>query len=296
MNPAVSAAVPPKKWTILEVLEWTKQHFQKKGVATARLDAEVLIAHALGVERITLYTRFDQPLAIEELATIRQLVARRAKFEPVAYILGFREFWSLKVDVTSDVLIPRPYTEILVEMAVNALRGCTAPRIVDVGTGSGCIALALAQELSNATVCALDISRTACGVARRNVDRLGFGERIQVLESDLLLELPASFAPVDAVLANLPYISTAECETLMPDVRDFEPRLALDGGFNGCELIERLVGTASHYLRSGAHLFLEIGSEQIDRVRTFLTDAGLEIECVRPSSDSPAVIGARRKE
>ncbi|MBK8014872.1 MAG: peptide chain release factor N(5)-glutamine methyltransferase [Deltaproteobacteria bacterium] len=228
-------------WTLLKVLDWTKAHFESRGITTARLDAELILARVLKMERIMLYARFDQPLRHDELAAIRALVARRARREPLAYILGEREFWSLTFEVSPAVLIPRPDTETLVEVTLDVLRGVTRPVIIDVGTGSGCVATALAKERPDATVYALEISDEACAIAHRNRDRHGLTDRIQIFKSDLLGGLPRSVTQASVIWANLPYIPEASIDGLMPEVRAYEPRGALTGGQDGLDLIRRLV-------------------------------------------------------
>ena len=163
-----------KRWTILEVLDWTRGHFEAKGIGSARLDAEIIIAHALNLQRVMLYARFDQPLKPDELTAIREMVARRAKHEPMAHLLGKREFWSLDLEVTADTLIPRPDTETLVELALEKMAADAG--FVDVGTGSGCIALALASERKEAPGYATDVSEAALTVARRNAESLELNE------------------------------------------------------------------------------------------------------------------------
>jgi release factor glutamine methyltransferase len=248
-------------WTILKVLEWTTAHFRDKGLLSPRLDAEVLIAHVLDRPRIELYTRFDQPLSADELVKIRNLVARRAKHEPVAHLVGEREFWSLAFEVTPDVLIPRPETETLVEAALEILKQHSAPVIVDVGTGSGCIAIALAHALPSATVWATDISPEACAVASRNAARHDVGDRVKVLQSDLMHRLSSELR-ADAICANLPYIPDRESSALPPDVRIFEPKLALFGGTDGLDLIRRLIPQTRSFLHSNAPLILEMAPNQ----------------------------------
>lgn len=262
-----------KTWTILEVLNWTKAHFGERGFDNPRLDAEVLIAHALGLERVMLYARFDQPLGEEERDRIRTLVKRRSSGEPVAYLVGEKEFWSLPFEVTRDVLIPRPDSETTVELGVDALRGNEAPVIVDVGTGSGCLAIALAHQIPDARVYALEISAAAVAVATRNAERNGVADRVRVIESDLLSRLPDDIR-ADLVVANLPYIPSAQMATLMKDVRDFEPRLALDGGPDGLEPIRRLLAELGPRMAPGGLVALEADPGQMDAIAGLFAEAG----------------------
>ncbi|MCC7382754.1 MAG: peptide chain release factor N(5)-glutamine methyltransferase [Deltaproteobacteria bacterium] len=278
-------------WTILKVLDWTREWFQKKGLGSARLDAEVLLAHALGIPRVMLYARFDQPLKAEELDRVRALVQRRARGEPVAYLVGEKEFWSLPFFVTKDVLIPRPDTEVLVEVALELIRGVDEPRILDVGTGSGAIAIALARELSAAHVVAADRSPAALGVAEKNVERHRLKDRVTVVEADLLDGIEGTF---DLVVANLPYIRTGELAGLMAEVRDFEPRDALEGGADGLEAIRRLTAAAPRVLSAGGWIALEAGHDQIrDLAEILEREAYAEIGTRRDYAGHPRVAWGR---
>ncbi|MBI2374176.1 MAG: peptide chain release factor N(5)-glutamine methyltransferase [Deltaproteobacteria bacterium] len=263
-------------WTILSVLDWTRGFFGKKGLSNPRLDAEVLVAHALEMERVMLYARFDQPLLPEELATIRALVQRRGRGEPIAYIVRSREFYSLELEVGPDVLIPRPDTEVLVEVALDLVRPIESPIVVDVGTGSGNVAIAIAKERPTSRVVALDVSKRALDVARRNAMRHGLDARVSFFESDLLRALPSDVVP-DLLVANLPYIPKAQISALMTDVREFEPRVALDGGDDGLDLIRALIDQAPRR----AAIALEAGDEQVDSLRDELTRAGFSNAAVR---------------
>jgi release factor glutamine methyltransferase len=283
-----------KTWTILAVLDWTRKHFESKSIETPRLDAEILIAHALGIQRVMLYARFDQPLSSEERTRIRELVARRGRGEPIAYITGTREFHSLDFEVTPDVLIPRPDTETLVEIAIACAKSMEAPVIADVGTGSGAIAVTIAKHVPAARIYALDRSRAACAVAERNVKKHGVEAQVTLLESDLFGALPAD-ATLDLIAANLPYIPTAAIAGLMRSVRDFEPISALDGGPEGLDLIQRLVLSLPARLRSGGIALLEIGHDQASRVRRLLEAAGLgEVMVHRDLAGLDRVVEARR--
>lgn len=285
-----------KPWTILSVLDWTRTHFESKGLGSPRLDAELILAKVLGLQRVMLYARFDQPLRPEELAQIRALVARRSRREPMAYLLEERELYGLPFEVTPEVLIPRPDTELLIDVALELLRGVEAPSIADVGTGSGCVAIVLAKELPTARVEASDTSPGALAVARRNAAKNGVAERVSFLEGDLLSARPAGAAPLHLVTANLPYIPTAVIPTLEPDVRDFEPRSALDGGPDGLGPIRRLVAQAPAHLRPGGVLALEIGHDQRDRALALLAAAGLEEPTARRDlGGHDRVVFARRR-
>jgi release factor glutamine methyltransferase len=269
--PTPSASPPKTVWAVLDVLRWTMARFEKHGLASARLDAELLAAHAFGMSRIELYAHFDRPLAASELATYRDLVSRRLAGEPVAYLCGHKEFWSLDLLVDPRVLIPRPDSETLVEEALDRLAGSGAGlRIADVGTGSGALALALAKQRPEAQVFASDISLDALAVARANAERLGLA--VTFVQGDLHQPLlPAS--PFDLMVANLPYIPSADIDGLAAEVRS-EPLLALDGGADGLALVCRLVAGAPELLQPGGCLALEVGAGQAGAVEELLRGAG----------------------
>lgn len=281
------------RWTLLEVLEWTRGHFAAKGVENPRLDAEVLLAHVLETERVMLYARFDQPMAPDELAKMRQLVARRAAGVPVAHLVGRREFWSLDLVVTADVLVPRPETEVLVEVARR--RRSDAQRIIDVGTGSGAALFALLSELPEARGFGTEVSPPAAGVARENAARLGLADRAEIVLGHLLEPLPPQALPAELVVANLPYIPSRALGGLAREVRDHEPRLALDGGPDGLELIRELLPGAREALGEDGVLVLEADPEQAPALRELLEDAGFEdVETARDLAGRDRVTSARR--
>lgn len=281
-------------WTILSVLDWTRTHFEAKQLSSPRLDAELILGHALGLQRVMLYAHFDRPLGQEELGKIRALVARRARGEPMAHLLGEKELWSMSFEVSADVLIPRPDTETLIELCVARLKNVEAPVLADVGTGSGCIALALAKELPRAQMYAIDISPKALAVAAKNREKHGLAERVELLESDLLARVPAELS-FDLIAANLPYIARAELPKLMRDVRDFEPHLALDGGPDGLDLVRRLILEAKPRLKEGGALVLEIGWDQRERTEALFHDAGYrDVEAHKDPGEHDRVVLAVR--
>lgn len=251
--------------TLGDVLRRAAEHLGKTS-ETARLDAELLLAHSLGRERIELYTDFDRPLSDAELDGYRALVARRARHEPVAYILGTWGFRRLTLSVDSRALIPRPETEIVVERCLARLRDVERPRVLDVGTGTGAIALALADELPGARVTAIDVSADALGLARENAARTEL--EIELLEHDLRAGLPAG--PWDLVVSNPPYVEPEQIETLMPDVRDFEPHLALVG--HGAT--ESVARAAAAELAPGGWLVLEVGDGKAAATAALLDEIG----------------------
>ena len=257
-----------------DVLRRASEHLGKTS-ETGRLDAELLLAHTLGRQRIELYTDFDRPLSSDELDAYREAVARRARNEPIAYILGEWGFRRLTLNVDRRALIPRPETEIVVERALAHLRGLDAPAVLDVGTGTGAIALAIADEQPGARVTAIDVSSDALALARENAERTGLA--IELREHDAAAGLPGG--PYDLVVSNPPYVEPSDLETLMPDVRDYEPHVALVGD----RMPEVVARAALDVLRSGAHLVLEIGDGQA--LATTATLAGLGYTDVVTTAD-----------
>jgi release factor glutamine methyltransferase len=276
--PAPSAPSAPARWTVIDVIRWTTTRFEERGVGTPRLDAEILTAHALGVARVQLYVQFDRPLTPAELGTIRELVKRRQGGESVAYVIGKKEFWGLDFAVDARVLVPRPDTETLVDEALARI-GRTAPaqetaagpRIADVATGSGAIAVTLAKSRPDATVFASDVSADALAVARANAERHGVA--VTFVEGDLGGPL-SPHAPFDLITANLPYVPSGEIAGLAPEVLA-EPRLALDGGPDGLDLVRRLVTAAPALLAPGGALVLEVGAGQARATAALVEAAGL---------------------
>jgi release factor glutamine methyltransferase len=259
-------------WTVRRVLAWTTQHFEKQGVDAPRLTSEMLLAHLLSTSRVRLYTELDRPLERAELTSYRQLIERRIAGEPAAYLTGKREFYGRTFRVDPRVLIPRPETELLVESVLRALPRETEVRLLDLCTGSGCIAVSLAAERPAARVIATDLSDEACAVARGNAEQLGVSARVEVRAGELFAPVGAE-APFDVVVSNPPYVARADLPTLSREVRR-EPALALDGGEDGLEVIRRILAGAQHHLVPGGLLALEIGETQGSQVRSLLEGAG----------------------
>jgi release factor glutamine methyltransferase len=245
-------------WTVGRLLTWTTDWLTTKGSESARLDAEVLLAHVRGCQRILLYTAFDTPVSDAERARFRELVKRRGEGEPVAYLVGNREFFSLPFAVSPAVLVPRPETEGLVVRVIDLCKPLPAARIIDVGTGSGAIAVTLAKHLPRARLVATDISPAALAVARENAARHGVAERIEFLECDLL-SAPQAAGPWDVIVSNPPYVRDDEFDALPRDVRLHEPKGALVAGPTGVEVVARLAADAVGALAAGGWLVVEIG-------------------------------------
>jgi release factor glutamine methyltransferase len=270
-------------WTIKRLLEWISGYFESSGVDAPRLSAELLLCHVLGLERIQLYTLYDTVVSAADLATLRAMVKRAAAHEPVAYLVGRCEFYSLPLTITPDCLIPRPETEQLVERAVDFLRRRPSPqRVLDVCTGSGCIAAAIAKNVPGATLVATDLCDKALSVAAANLDKLGLTDRVQLLGGDLFDAILSGLDETrfDLVVSNPPYVSDAEFAALDKNVKDYEPAMALRGGVDGLDVYRRLVAQVGDYLVPDGALMLEIGYEQGDAVRQLLREAGLFAETV----------------
>lgn len=246
------------------------------GIENSRLDAELLLRHALGVAQAEFYLRLAEPMPAQAEFQFRQLLGRRARREPLAYITGRKEFWSTDFVVTPEVLIPRPETELLVELALKRTGGMVnAPlKIVDIGTGSGAIAVCLAKELPQARITAVDISRAALQVARRNAERHGVADRIRFAQGDFLAPVAEEAESFDLMIANPPYIRTEDLAQLAPEIRLWEPAAALDGGADGLDSYRRLARQCHRCLASGGDLLLEIGDGMAKAVGEILARAG----------------------
>lgn len=269
----------PAAWTVGRLLEWTTKWFQDRGVEGGRLSAELLLAHALGCKKIQLYTRYDQEPSEEQRSAFRELVRKAGEHTPIAYLLGTREFFSLEFQVTPAVLIPRPETEALVERVVALCRQDPARtwRILDIGTGSGCIAVSVARYAKNATVVAADISADALTVAAANIEKHQVAERVRSVEADLA-GLPAEVVPdggFDLVVSNPPYISERVFPTLPPNVRDHEPKLALVGpNGDGLVMYRRLAAESPAVLAAGGRLLVEVAHDQSAEVKAIFLEQG----------------------
>ena len=261
-------------WTVRRLLEWTADYFKGRGCGQPRLEAEILLAHALGVSRIELYTRFDDVPEEKGRSLFRGLVKRRAAGEPVAYLVGHKEFYSLDFDVSPAVLIPRPETEQLALEGIEFLRRLVRDRIaagngtddaggaqpltfLDIGTGSGALAAAIAKNVPQARGFAVDLSADALAVAKKNAEKLGVADRIEFRQSDLFAEVPAGIS-FRLIVSNPPYVSRPEYEALEATVRDYEPKMALLSGETGMEIVDRILAEAPDRMASGGRLLIEI--------------------------------------
>ena len=256
--------------TLGEVLRLSTGYLEERGSPTPRLDAELLIGHALGLERIRLYTSFDRPLTEPELAAIRALLERRGRREPVAYVLGRWGFHGIELAVDARVLVPRPETEVLVDRCLQLLAGSEAPRVLDVGTGSGAVALALKSARPDADVTACDASADALAVAAANAEALRLD--VELVRSDLLGALGGR--RFDVIASNPPYVAEPELDGLEPEVARFEPRIALAAGADGLDVLRRLVAAAPGALAPGGWLVCECGAGQAGALAGMMAAAG----------------------
>ena len=277
--------------TLAEVLRRSTDYLESHGSSTPRLDAELLLAHGLGLSRLELYTQFDRPLGEGELAECRELVRRRGTREPVAYVIGHWGFRRLDLMVDRRVLVPRPETELVVERCLQLLEGGERPAVVDVGTGSGAIALAVKDERPDARVTACDISVDALAVAAANAERLGLD--VTFVQSDLLDQVEDG--PFDLVVSNPPYVSAGEVDALEPEVAVHEPRLATVAGEDGLEVYRRLLPQAAERLAPGGWLVLECGAGQAAALVAELAGLGYgDAEVDRDLAGIDRVVWARR--
>jgi len=261
------------EWTVREVLSWTRGYFEDAGIVQPRLEAEILLAHALEVERLHLYLSPDKPLTADERTKFRAFIQERRAGTPLQHLIGEVTFFGLRFKVRRDALIPRGETEELLDRTLRLVTRDQAARCLDLGTGSGVIAVCLARYLPLASVTAADISPDALALAHENALLNGVADRVAFLESNWFENVSGTF---DLIVSNPPYVETETIESLAVEVRDHEPRVALDGGTDGIEQIRLLVAGAGEHLEAGGCILLEIGHGQGDRVRRLFVDAGLQ--------------------
>jgi release factor glutamine methyltransferase len=292
--PPSSPPAPGERWTILRLILWSAGYLEAKGVEQARLDAEHLLAHSLGIGRLALYLQHERPVAPEELAAFKPLLLRRAAREPLQYILGRAGFREIDLKVDRRGLIPRPETEVLVGIVLEHARGREGLDAVDIGTGSGAIALSLAREGRFRRVVATDAAPEALALARENADRLGLGDAVEFREGSLLRPLAGDV--FDVLVSNPPYVAEVERTSLQPEVADWEPDAALFAGEDGLAVLAPLVAGASTHLRAGGLLALEVGAGQTDVVSELVRKTGaFEAPKVhRDLAGRPRIVAARR--
>ncbi len=288
--------------TVIEILNWSKNYLEDHQIENPRLNAELLLAHSLNLDREGLYVRLNSNIKKEEKVAFERLIKRRISWEPLQYILGHQEFWSIDFKVDSRVLIPRPDTELLVEQAISILAETSfknPPFVLDIGTGSGAIAISLAKEVRDIFLVATDISRDALMLAKGNAESLGLLHQIQFVNGNLfgpfrLLRERESF---DLILSNPPYITCSEIEGLAREVRDYEPVLALNGGEDGLTFYRNIVSQAPFYLKKGGWLLLEVGQAQAEKVSELIEKKGdfLAPQRFQDLSGIERVVKAQRK-
>jgi release factor glutamine methyltransferase len=289
----------PETWTILKVLKWTTAYFKSHHVEQPRATAEILLAHTLGVGRVDLYVQYDRPLEEDELGRFKEYIRRRIQREPVAYIVGKKEFWSMDFDVSPDVLIPRPETETLVEAALMIVPAepTAAPlKIVDLGTGSGAVVVAVASERPGHEFYAVDRSEEVLAVAQGNARAHGLDKTVTFLQGDWFDAIRGKGLCFDVIISNPPYISTPELEELPPEISRHEPWEALDGGADGLDAIRLIVREASDYMAPGGWLLFEIGHDQWARVEKLMSAAKAysDIDVMKDYGRRDRVARARR--
>ncbi len=281
-------------WTVAAALDWTRGFLAEKGDEHPRRSAEWLMSAATGLSRVELYAYHDRPLTSDERATLREAVRRRASGEPLQYVTGEVAFRHLVLRVRPGVLIPRPETEVLVGEVLRAVSMCEAPSVADICTGSGCIALSIAQECPRCRVLATDISALAVEVARDNARRLGLDGRVTVSEGDLMAGLPGELrGRLDVVVANPPYVPSADVPTLPFEVAGFEPHLALDGGPDGLEVYRRLLAQAREWLAPGGLLAVELDERRVQSAAKEALEWYEEVRTVRDLAGRDRVVLAR---
>ena len=289
-----------RTWTVLELINETAAYFKKKGIESARLDAELLLAHCLNRARIQLYIDFERLVTADELSAFRELVRRRAAREPVAYLIGYRDFWSLKITVEKGVLIPRPETELLVEETAKIFK----PRseeglqtaILELGTGSGALSIALAQELKHCIIYATDISPAALKIAQRNSSTHGCLGRIHFIRCDSLTAFRQKEI-FDLIVSNPPYICSADIAGLAPEIREHEPVEALDGGPDGLSFYRQWISQMPVLLKSNGWAVLEMGAGQSAAVAQLFQNTGAfaDVQTVKDYAGHERIIRARKK-
>ena len=291
MSAAESA--PAQIWTVRALLQWTSEYLRKSGVESAAFEARLLMGHALQCTPIEVVTRYDEEPADSARAAFRELIRRRVDGWPVAYLTGTKDFYLLAFEVNPAVLIPRPDTETLVQTAIDGLKSHSRPTALDLGTGSGCIAISIAHRVKTAGIVATDVSPDALAVAQRNARKHGVESQLRFYQGDLFAAV-SDGSKFDWIVSNPPYIAPSEIETLAPDVRDHEPRMALDGGPDGLAYYRRIAADAGRYLEPGGRVAVEIGYQQEEAVRGIFATAGWSASAaIRDMAGRPRVVVAK---
>ena len=284
-------------WTIQKLILWTTSYFKKMSVESPRISAETLLAFSLGLKRIDLYLLFDKPLNKEELQNFKSLIKRRAKSEPVAYILNEKEFWSKVFFVTPDVLIPRPETECMVEIALKHLSYNNTMRVLELGTGSGAIIISIASEQKKHIYFATDYSIKAINIAKKNAINQGLDRKISFIVGDWTKPFK-NHPPFDMIISNPPYISSASIHSLQKEIINYEPMIALESGPDGLNSLNFIVNNAHQLLTLGGTLILEIGFDQSEKIldKAKLTKKYINIECIKDYSGNNRVLILEKRD
>jgi release factor glutamine methyltransferase len=287
-------------WTIQKLLNWVAEYLKNKGIDSPRLNAELLLSYVLRLKRIELYTQFERIVPEEQLARLHDLVERAGRGEPIAYLAGKTEFYSLELDITADCMIPRPETELLVERTIEFLRTRNGKQFVcDLCTGSGCIAVAIARNYPDCRIIATDISDAALSVAARNIEKHGLKERVKLLCGDLFDPIVPQLdvEKFDLIVCNPPYVSAAEFENLDKNVKDYEPKAALFAGDDGLDIYRKIVDKVWQFLKPDAALMLETGYQQGQAVKELLEkiDCFREIKIEKDFNNNDRIAIAKKK-
>jgi len=278
------------EWTIIDLVKWGTEFFEGKGIESARLNIELLLCDVLKIDRMTVYTQFDKPVAKQELARLKELVKRRAAREPLQYILGSQNFCGLDFIVNESVLIPRPETELLVEKVIDNVKSSksSSTRILDIGTGSGCIALTLGKNISNASITAVDYENSVLEVAQENAKELKI-ENVEFMQCDILKALPAT-APYDIIVSNPPYIDLVEYGKSQPEVLEYEPKSALTDHAGGLTFYKRFAEIFKTLLTDRGQFFLEIGYGQESDILRIFRESGYSVSSEKDFAGIPRIV------
>jgi len=288
------------EWTIIKLVQWATTYFGNHDIDSPRATAEILLAHVLNTRRIDLYLRYDQPLIPAELERFKALIKRRLKREPVAYILGSKEFWSMDLQVTRDVLIPRPETECLVEKALESLALDSNPEsklILELGTGCGAVILALASENPRHAYWATDISINAIRIARQNARQNDLNGRVDFIVGDWFAPLRSKPGLFDLIVSNPPYIKSEDLNRLQPEIHAYEPLLALDGAADGLDCLRHIIQSAYFFLNPGGVIILEIGHDQKEPLKQMIAECGQyeEVDFYQDYSGHDRILQIKKK-
>lgn len=282
--------------TVLESLKLSTEYLEKKGIESPRLNAELLLSEILKCSRLDLYLKYDQPLKEDEINKYREWIARRGKHEPLQYIIGAVEFYGLKFKVDHSVLIPRPETEILVETIINQIKVKSSPIILDIGTGSGNIAIALAKNLPNSKILAVDISERALNVAKENAEIYGMNEQIEFIKKNIFNESLFKDLRFDVVVSNPPYVSSYDYQTLQKEIINYEPKSAVTDNDDGLSFYRRITQIANKYLNPNGKLFYEIGKDQSKNIYEIMNENGfIDIQIIKDYQQIDRVIFGTKK-